>query len=67
MEDAGCGAPGNSVADKTLVPILWQRSLNLTGAFHAGNGWVAGGCWDDCENENSYEMGHSLIPDLKHQ
>ena len=21
--------------------------LNLTGAFYTGNGWVAGGCWDD--------------------
>ena len=21
--------------------------VRLTGAFYAGNGWVAGGCWDD--------------------
>jgi len=21
--------------------------VQLTGAFYAGNGWVAGGCWDD--------------------
>jgi len=24
-----------------------QGSHHLTGAFYAGNGWVAGGCWDD--------------------
>ena len=21
--------------------------VSLTGAFYLGNGWVAGGCWDD--------------------
>ena len=25
--------------------IHWE--LSLTGAFYVGNGWVAGGCWDD--------------------
>ena len=32
-------------------PISWdfmgRPMLQLTGAFYAGNGWVAGGCWDD--------------------
>ena len=27
-----------------------------TGAFHAGNGWVAGGCWD--HHENDYGLDH---------
>ena len=40
--------------------FLW--GILLTGAFHAGNGWVAGGCWD--YHENDYEMDpfhpHSL-------
>ena len=29
----------------------------LTGAFYVGNGWVAGGCWDD--DITSDEMDHS--------
>ena len=28
----------------------------LTGAFYVGNGWVAGGCWDD---DTTSEMDHS--------
>ena len=24
----------------------------LTGAFYVGNGWVAGGCWDDYETSD---------------
>ena len=33
--------------------ITWPAHLHslgeewLTGAFYVGNGWVAGGCWDD--------------------
>ena len=33
--------------------LVYQRVISgnfseqLTGAFYAGNGWVAGGCWDD--------------------
>ena len=27
----------------------------LTGAFYVGNGWLAGGCWDDYSDE----MDHS--------
>ena len=35
-------------------PLSW----GLTGAFHAGNGWVAGGMGEF----HSYEMDHSLVP-----
>ena len=30
----------------TMVQIFFVNH-NLTGAFYVGNGWVAGGCWDD--------------------
>ena len=30
-----------------LVTSLWWLNYLLTGAFYIGNGWVAGGCWDD--------------------
>ena len=30
-----------------LQSWFWTKHLCLTGAFYVGNGWVAGGCWDD--------------------
>ena len=30
---------------KDVRERAWETKL--TGAFYAGNGWVAGGCWDD--------------------
>ena len=33
-----------------------SQDVSLTGAFYVGNGWVAGGCWDD---EITCEMDHS--------
>ena len=32
---------------------------SLAGAFHAGDGWVAGGCWDD---DSWSKMDNFLIP-----
>ena len=29
------------------LEAMGGRSRKLTGAFYVGNGWVAGGCWDD--------------------
>ena len=31
----------------------------LTGAFYVGNGWVAGGCWDDEITNVMTTMDHS--------
>jgi hypothetical protein len=38
--------------------MLETQSIVLTGAKSVGNGWVAGGCWDD----DSSPVDHSLIP-----
>ena len=32
----------------------------LTGAFYVGNGWVAGGCWDDEITTDYSSFPHSL-------
>ena len=41
----------NSTAEVNLrspgVVVVACCGARLTGAFYAGNGWVAGGCWDD--------------------
>ena len=32
---------------KMVVAHKREPNFRLTGAFYVGNGWVAGGCWDD--------------------
>ena len=44
---------------------MYQQAKVFGWAMHllvlnVGNGWVAGGCWDD--DITSDEMDHSLIP-----
>ena len=47
------------------TPIYGTPHMDrLTGAFHAGNGY---GKWGNGIVINLLIMGHSLIPDLKHQ
>ena len=40
---------GVSSSENGGIPT-YQKTMEhqhfLTGAFHVGNGWVAGGCWD---------------------
>ena len=48
--------PVNCNYRDTGSPCLWRLHF-LTGAFCAGNGWVAKGCWDD--DITSDEMDHS--------
>jgi len=33
----------------TQMVYLKRYTPKLTGAFYVGDGWVAGGCWDDYE------------------
>ena len=50
---SGGNALGNFTASTSVAQLgcgghpKLRSSGNDTGAFYVGNGWVAGGCWDD--------------------
>ena len=50
---SGGNALGNFAASTSVAQLgcgghpKLRSSGNDTGAFYVGNGWVAGGCWDD--------------------
>ena len=47
----------------TTFQTTFRKHPRLTGAFYVGNGWVAGGCWDD--DITSDDWDHSPIPCVK--
>ena len=47
FQSFGTRAPGSSWSIAKLTYDLVNDGVYLTGAFYVGNGWVAGGCWDD--------------------
>ena len=68
VDKAQLNTPGDALGPKHKIlrsVKIGNLIVLLTGAFYVGNGWVAGGCWDD--DITSDEMDHSRKFPAKHQ